>query len=222
MTLGKQGVTMIGRISIRKGEQIQTNTYMLTFNQPHTPLGYYLERVEKYIPASLRYFKCQKYGHHREANRGWLACAKCGEKDPDIMEEDCWREIRCPNCRQDHLAYHRLCDIYEKEKEILEVAQEECVLQEKGEIVRSHTGLKHTPLLYDINVHRPRAISPVAVFPWCDGRKQPKYQALSIRWTVNETNDTTWMDLHVLYFTQSWAQAIDTAANPNWRQTSTV
>ena len=36
--LGKQGVTNIERISIRKGEQqIQTNTYILTFNKPQTP-----------------------------------------------------------------------------------------------------------------------------------------------------------------------------------------
>ena len=36
--LGKQGVTNIKRISIKKGEeQIQTNTYILTFNKPQTP-----------------------------------------------------------------------------------------------------------------------------------------------------------------------------------------
>ena len=61
--LGKQGVTNIKRISIRKGEQpIQTNTYILTFNKPHTPnkvkIGYCLERVEQYIPAPVRGFKC--------------------------------------------------------------------------------------------------------------------------------------------------------------------
>ena len=70
VALGKQGVTNIRRISIRKGEEgIQTNTYILTFNQPHTPkevmIGYCLERVEQYIPAALKCFKCQKYGHQR-------------------------------------------------------------------------------------------------------------------------------------------------------------
>ena len=34
--LGKQGVTNIRRITIRKrGEKIETNTYIPTFNQPH-------------------------------------------------------------------------------------------------------------------------------------------------------------------------------------------
>ena len=46
--LGKQEVTSIRRISIRKSEErIQTNTYILTFNQPHNPkemkIGYCLE-----------------------------------------------------------------------------------------------------------------------------------------------------------------------------------
>ena len=96
--LGKQGVTNIKRISIRKGEQrIQTNTYILTFNKPRTPkevkTGYCLERVEQYIPAPLRCFKCQKFGHHREACRERQTCAKCGENDPDYAEEDCLKEI---------------------------------------------------------------------------------------------------------------------------------
>ena len=60
-----QGVTNIKRISTRKNEQrIQTNTYILTFNKPRAPkevkIGYCLERVEQYVPAPLRNFKCQK------------------------------------------------------------------------------------------------------------------------------------------------------------------
>ena len=75
----------IRRISIRKCEQlIQTNTYILTFNKPHTPnkvkISYCLKRVEQYIQAHLRCFKCQKYGHHREACREQQTCAKFGEK----------------------------------------------------------------------------------------------------------------------------------------------
>ena len=90
--LRKQGVTNIKRISIRKGEErIQTNTYILTFNKPQTlkevKIGYCLERVKQYIPAPLRCFKCQKFGHHREACRGRQTCSKCSEKDPDHAEK---------------------------------------------------------------------------------------------------------------------------------------
>ena len=119
--LGKQGITNIKRISIRRGEQrIQTKTYIQTFNKLRTPnevkIGYCLERLEQYVPAPLRCFKCQKYGHHREACRGQQICAKCGEKDPDHMEEDCLKEITCANCRQDHPAYERSCIIYKRRK----------------------------------------------------------------------------------------------------------
>ena len=68
----------------------------------------------------LRCFRGQKYGHHREACRGWQTYAKCGEKEPDHLEEKGLKEIRCTNCLQDHLAYIRSCIVYKKEKEILE------------------------------------------------------------------------------------------------------
>ena len=84
-------------------------------------IDYCLEKVEQYIPALLRYFKCQKYGHHREACRGQQTCAKCNEKDSDHVEEDCLKEIQCANCQQDHPAYARTCAVYQKEKEIIEV-----------------------------------------------------------------------------------------------------
>ena len=112
--LGKQGITNIKRIYIRKGEQrIQTNTYILAFNKPRTPnevkIGYCIEGVEQYVPVPLRCFKCQKFGHHREVCRGRQTCAKCGEKDPDHAEEDCMKEIRCENCQQDHPVYASTC-----------------------------------------------------------------------------------------------------------------
>ena len=117
LAMGKQGITNIWRISIRKGEErIQTNTYILIFNQPHTPkevkIGYCLVRVEQYVQPPPRGFKCQKYGHHREACRGRQTCAKCGKIDPDHVEEDCLKEIRCKNCRQDRMVFDRSCDVY--------------------------------------------------------------------------------------------------------------
>ena len=119
--LGKQGVTNIKRISIRKGEQrIQTNTYILAFNKPQIPkkvkIGYYLERVEQYVPAPLRCFKYQKFGHHREARRGWQTCAKCSEKDPDHAEEDCMKEIRCANWTRSSGLHKNWCCLPKRKK----------------------------------------------------------------------------------------------------------
>ena len=142
--LGKRGVTNIKRISIRKGEErIQTNTYILTFNKPQTPkevkIGYCLERVEQYVPAPLRCFKCQKFGHHREACIGRQTCSKWGEKDPDHAEEDCLKEIRCAHYQLDHLAYARTCTVYQKE--IIEVKHKRNVsFLEARRIVRRYMG----------------------------------------------------------------------------------
>ena len=143
---GNQGVTNIKRISLRKGEQrIQTNTYILTFNKPQTPkevkIGYCLERVEQHVPAPLRCFKCQKFGHHREACRVRQTSSKCGEKDLDRAEEDCLKVIRCANCQHDHPAYARTCTIYQKEKEIIEVKHKRNVsFLEARRIVGSYMG----------------------------------------------------------------------------------
>ena len=106
---------------------MQTNTQILTFNQPYTSkevkIGCCLERVKQYVPVPLGCFKCPKYGHQKEAcrrRRRRQASAKCGEKDPDYLEEDCLKQIRCANC-QDHPVYVRSYRVYKKEKKILEV-----------------------------------------------------------------------------------------------------
>ena len=66
----KQGVTKIKRVTIKKeGKLIETNTYIMTFDQPKIPkikVGYTMERVEQFIPNQLRCYKCQKYDHHED------------------------------------------------------------------------------------------------------------------------------------------------------------
>ena len=94
-------------------------------------IGYCLERAEEYVPALLRCFKCLKFGHHREACRGWQICANCSEKDLDHVEEDYLKEIRCSNCQQDHPAYSRSCDIYEKEIKVKHKKNQPSGKQEK-------------------------------------------------------------------------------------------
>ena len=83
-------MTNIKRIIIRKsGEQIETNIYILIFNQLHitkVKIGYCLQRVQQYIQTPMRYVKCKKYGHHWEACGG---CVKRGEKGLDHTEEEC-------------------------------------------------------------------------------------------------------------------------------------
>ena len=67
--LKKQNIIDVKRITIKKQNEIITNTYILTFNNPKTPLeikiGYTVVKVETYIP-NPRCHNCQKYGHLKE------------------------------------------------------------------------------------------------------------------------------------------------------------
>lgn len=57
--------------SIKRGAQ-QILTHVLTFNKPsilNEIIGFMIERVEQYIPNTLRCFKSQKYWHHKKSCR---------------------------------------------------------------------------------------------------------------------------------------------------------
>lgn len=114
-TLGIQGVSNYPRISIkRKKETIITDTYILTYGTLKSlkkiKIGYNIEPVELYTPASLRCIRCQKFGHHRDSCSSCPTCGKCGKSHSDHSEEECHNEIRCANCQESHPAYSRTCD----------------------------------------------------------------------------------------------------------------
>ncbi len=117
---GKQGVTDYKIIVIKKdGDEIQTNTYILTFSKPKIPkevrIGFCLEKMEQDIPASMSCFKCLKHDHHSETCGGRQTCGRCDEKDPDQTEEDGLNETKCPNRRQSHPTFLKSRDIYKRE-----------------------------------------------------------------------------------------------------------
>ena len=77
----KQGVTEVKRVTMKKeGKLIETNTYIMTFDQPKIPekikVGYTMERVEQFIPNPLCCYNCQKYGHHEDNCRGQQVCGE--------------------------------------------------------------------------------------------------------------------------------------------------
>jgi len=83
--LKPQGVSDIMNISVRddSGGRRNTNTFIVTFKAPTTPrhlhVGYLRVPVSIYIPNPLRCFKCQKFGHGKNACRGRETCATCSE-----------------------------------------------------------------------------------------------------------------------------------------------
>ena len=70
INLEKSELMNYKRINIRMvSEEQQTYTYILASNKLKIPkeakLWYCLKKVEQYIPAPLKCFKCQKYGYHK-------------------------------------------------------------------------------------------------------------------------------------------------------------
>lgn len=119
--LKPQGVVAAKRISIRRnGEQILTNTYILTFGSPNLPTsikaGFVNIPVSPFIPNPLRCFKCQRFGHHKDNCKRNAVCARCGQEGHD--DPDCRNELKCANCKSNHCAYSKECPQWLKEKEI--------------------------------------------------------------------------------------------------------
>ena len=61
-------------------KEIEIHTFIQTFNKlviPKVKIGWWcLKRVEQYIPAPLRCFKCNKYRHHKKDVRHVESVAK--------------------------------------------------------------------------------------------------------------------------------------------------
>ena len=119
-----QGVIACKRITItRDGNQIRTNTYILTFNRLQLPrvinLGYLRVQVQQYIPAPLRCTSCQKYGHHfSKCKRATPVCPKCSDSH---TQAQCTVDapLKCPNCQEDHPAYSKQCPRFKQEQDVI-------------------------------------------------------------------------------------------------------
>ena len=126
--LSDQGVTDVSRFILKKdGESIKTNTLFVTFNTPTPPkelkIGYYIVKVQMYIPNPLRCFNCQKFGHSKKFCKNRLACWKCGGEGHDGSE--CTSETtHCLNCKGGHCASSKSCPIWIQEKDIQRIKTE--------------------------------------------------------------------------------------------------
>lgn len=116
-----QHVSAVNRIKYRKdGKLLDTNTIVLTFDKPTFPLqvraGYLQLSVEPYIPAPLRCYKCQKFGHHRNSCRGSDRCGRCAGEGHDSA--NCTLPLKCVNCSGTHSSFSKDCPQWLLEKQI--------------------------------------------------------------------------------------------------------
>ncbi|OXU19913.1 hypothetical protein TSAR_001660 [Trichomalopsis sarcophagae] len=75
-------------------------------------------RVFYHIPAVLRCYKCQKFGHDPNFCKNELRCVNCGGNDHLEKELQCPNRTKCANCCDPHKASDHLCLWFEFHKEV--------------------------------------------------------------------------------------------------------
>ncbi|KAF0297978.1 Gem-associated protein 2 [Amphibalanus amphitrite] len=121
--LSEYGVTAARRILTRRGT-VPTNNIILTFDTTDMPnevrVGYIKVRVRPYVPAPMRCYRCQRFGHTKDNCRGRPTCSKCASQDhtDDTCDSETPRCVNCGEGQKPHSAYDRSCPTYVKEKEI--------------------------------------------------------------------------------------------------------
>lgn len=108
---------------IKRRDDNPSRILIITFGgrtlPPHLKAGYMAYPVDLYIPAPLRCYKCQKFGHGSNSCRSNIRCGKCAEEHGT---EECRTETRkCVNCNGEHQADNRECPSFKLEKEVVHI-----------------------------------------------------------------------------------------------------
>ena len=126
--MSSQSVIDVRRCSVKKdGKTITTNTYFLTFCLPHIPetvrIGYLKVKASLYVPAPMRCYTCQKFGHtSSKCTATDQTCVRCGKHR---HESAC--DLKCTNCEGEHAANSKECPCWKLESAIQRVHAEQKV-----------------------------------------------------------------------------------------------
>ena len=105
---------------MKNKEGVETKTILCTFTGPipeKVDIGIWGRYSTKtYYPEPLRCYNCQKYGHHKSACKAQVKCAVCSgshESNQCISKhkEGQATSPKCPNCKENHPAWHRRCPV---------------------------------------------------------------------------------------------------------------
>lgn len=110
-----------------KFETVVTKNILVKFNGRSVPEyitlygGLVKIKVRPYIPAVKQCFNCYGYGHTKaNCKRKKKICLICGEEYHGVCE----RAYSCINCKENHKANDKKCQIYIKNKEIMKTMVE--------------------------------------------------------------------------------------------------
>ncbi|KAF2890741.1 hypothetical protein ILUMI_15432, partial [Ignelater luminosus] len=117
--LSEDGVVEAKRmITKRNGVFVNTASVLLTFNRIKLPgrvkVSFYSLEVRPYIPAPLRCYRCQSFGHIANCKRNPIC--NCGK--PVHENSECEEPFVCVNCDGNHSSLSPKCPVYRLEKEI--------------------------------------------------------------------------------------------------------
>lgn len=121
--LAEYGVCAIRRLKRRnnEGTLVDTASAVLTFQRSRIPsevkMGYEIVPVRPYVPAPMRCFHCQKFGHSatRCEKKDQPAICICGQARHDGV---CSSTPVCPNCQDSHLATSKSCSVLRREETV--------------------------------------------------------------------------------------------------------
>lgn len=122
--LADQGVIDAKRVMKRNdGKLEETASLIITFNRDTLPskikAGIHRSLpVRPYIPAPMRCFKCQKFGHISARCNNLEKCVCGSTPHPDTP---CSEPMKCVNCEGNHSSRSRNCPIYKEEVAVQKV-----------------------------------------------------------------------------------------------------
>lgn len=114
-----------------KFETVVTKNILVKFNGRSVPEyitlygGLVKIKVRPYISAVKQCFNCYSYGHTKaNCKRKKKICLICGEEYHCVCE----RAYSCINCKENHKANDKKCQIYIKNKEIMKTMVEKKIM----------------------------------------------------------------------------------------------
>lgn len=80
-------------------------------------VGYCHIKVDKYVAAPLRCFKCQKFDHLQRDCPNNAKCSRCSGDHENPKDNPCVRDTKCANCSGKHPCYSSQCPVYKRQLE---------------------------------------------------------------------------------------------------------